>query len=88
MDRVHFNGTTMLPVLGTPNWLRAAVAYLDPYTAPVPAFTMGQGSSNVRTAPSMDVGGAVLGDEAKPLCITDLADGSWTLTRQVDFGQC
>lgn len=94
VDRLYFNDSdhekpTMLPVTATPGWLRAAVAYLSPFVAAAPAFTMAQASEGVFTRPSGDSGvksiAAMLGG-AKQLCIDGIRNGAWTLTRQVDFG--
>ena len=61
VDRLYFNDTdpgdpVLLPVLATPNWLQAAVRYLNPYAAAVPAFTMAQASTGVTTRASDDTG--------------------------------
>jgi hypothetical protein len=94
VDRLYFNDSDaanpLLPVLATPNWLRAAVAYLTPYAAAVPAFTMAQASTGVFTRVSDDVGAesvvAMSGDGARNRCVDGIKDGAWTHTRQVDFG--
>ena len=95
VDRLYFNDSDpanpmMLPVLATPNWLRAAVQHLSPYAAAVPAFTMAQASTGVITRASNDVGAEsvaeLAGDGAQSRCVDGIKDGAWTHTRQVDFG--
>ena len=94
VDRLYFNDSDpanpLLPVLATPNWLRAAGQYLNPFAAAVPAFTMAQASAGVFTSPSDDAGpesvAAMSGDGAQARCVDGIQDGAWTHTRQVDFG--
>ena len=94
VDRLYFNDSDaanpLLPVLATPNWLRAAVEHISPYAAVVPAFTMAQASTGVISRASDDVGAESVvkmsGDGAQNLCVDGIADQSWTHTRQVDFG--
>ena len=77
-------------MLATPNWLRAAGQYLNPFAAAVAAFTMAQASAGVFTSPSDDAGpesvAAMSGDGAQARCVDGIQDGAWTHTRQVDFG--
>lgn len=95
VDRLYFNDSDpanpLLPVLATPNWLRAAVQHLDPYAAAVPAFTMAQASTGVFTrasddTDSVDSVAVMSGEGAKSRCLDGLRAGSWTHTRQVNFG--
>eukprot|EP01052_Picozoa_sp_SAG31_P057186 SAG31_NODE_16784_length_696_cov_0.869347_1_plen_221_part_10 len=76
-------GSKLLPVSATPGWLRP-VRYLDPSTSRVPAFTIAEAAQGVKSRLSGDTG-SVVGGGARQFCL-DMPAGSWSHTRQIDFG--
>lgn len=76
-------GSKLLEVSATPGWLRP-VQYLDPSTAPVPSFTIAEAADGVKSRLSGDEK-SLIGSGAQQFCL-DMAPGTWTHTRQVDFG--
>ena len=83
VDAAYLNGTTgtFFPVSSTPNWLRQ-LAWVDPFTAPLPAVLMAEGSDNLVSVKPDDAAGA----GASMVLAYPPSDVAWTKVSGVEFG--